>query len=154
MRTIGILMAEHRTIEKMLKQLDKQPAENVIDFFRAYADEIHHGKEEDILFRKLAGKEIKKEHSEIMNRLLEEHQKGRDMISLLEDHKENKKIAKECKQKLLELYPQHIETEDKHFFMQARAYFTEEEQKEIDKESKEFDSRKDKKKYEDMIKAQ
>jgi len=154
MKTIGILMAEHRTIEKMLSQLDKQPVDNVIQFFRIYADAIHHGKEEDILFSKLAGKELKKEHKEIMNKLLEEHQKGREIISRMESNKDNDKIVKECKQEILELYPQHIETEDNHFFIPAKEYFTEEEQKQIDEESREFDKKQDKEKYEDMVKAQ
>ncbi|MBD3304209.1 hypothetical protein GF343_03620 [Candidatus Woesearchaeota archaeon] len=154
MKTIGILMAEHRVIEKMLSQIDEKPVGSIIEFFRIYADAIHHGKEEDILFSKLAGKEIKKEHQEIMNKLLEEHQKGREIISRIESNKGNDKIVKECKQELLELYPQHIETEDKHFFMPAKEYFTEEEQKQIDEESREFDKKQDKKKYEEMLKAQ
>jgi hemerythrin-like domain-containing protein len=154
MKTIGILMAEHRTIEKMLSQLDEQPVDNVIQFFRIYADAIHHGKEEAILFSKLAGKELKKEHKEIMNKLLEEHQKGREIISRMESNKGNDKTVKECKKEILELYPQHIDTEDNHFFMPVRAYFTEEEQKQIDEESKEFDKKQDKTKYQDMVKAQ
>lgn len=154
MKTIGILMAEHRTIEKMLSQLDEQPAGSIIEFFRIYADAIHHGKEEDILFRRLAGKELKKEHRETMNRLLEDHQKGRDIISRMDSSKNDDKTLKECKQKILELYPQHIETEDKHFFIPIKEYFTEDEQKQIDEESREFDKKQDKEKYENMVKAQ
>lgn len=147
-------MAEHRVIEKMLKQLDEHTVDEIIEFFRIYADAIHHGKEEDILFSKLAGKQLKKEHKKIMNKLLEEHQKGRDIISRMESNKGNGKIVQECKQEILDLYTQHIETEDKHFFLPAKEYFTEEEQKQIDEESREFDKKQDKTKYEEMVKVQ
>ena len=66
MLPIGLLMKEHRLIERMVgllvKELDRTKKVNdlnpvfidsAVDFFRTYADRTHHGKEEDILFREL-----------------------------------------------------------------------------------------------------
>jgi hemerythrin-like domain-containing protein len=60
------LMIEHRLIERMIhvvnhalelvertKAVDPVFVDLAIDFIRTYADRTHHGKEEDILFRKL-----------------------------------------------------------------------------------------------------
>ena len=69
MMPIGPLMWEHRLIERMLRsfeseisQISKQKKVNplfidtAVDFIRIYADWLHHGKEEDILFRDLMKK--------------------------------------------------------------------------------------------------
>jgi hemerythrin-like domain-containing protein len=73
MKPRGLLMIEHRLIEKMISLIKKELArlnsgesqkpdpkflDNAIDFIRTYADRTHHGKEEDILFAKLAEKNI------------------------------------------------------------------------------------------------
>jgi hemerythrin-like domain-containing protein len=64
-------MREHRLIEKIVspletelhyishqKKVHPQFIYAVIDFFRTYADEYHHGKEEDILFLEMKKKEL------------------------------------------------------------------------------------------------
>lgn len=66
MLPIGPLMAEHRLIERMIKilkievesvkkfnEMNEILIYNVVDFIRTYADQTHHGKEENILFREL-----------------------------------------------------------------------------------------------------
>ena len=71
MKPIGPLMREHRLIEKMLSsvmrhidQAEKNRKINplvidiAVDFIRIYADRTHHGKEEEILFRDLAKKNL------------------------------------------------------------------------------------------------
>ena len=71
MKPIGPLMWEHRLIEKMLTammrhmdQVEKTRKVNplvidmAVDFIRVYADRTHHGKEEEILFRDLAKKDL------------------------------------------------------------------------------------------------
>ena len=71
MKPIGPLMWEHRLIEKMLAsmmrhidQVEKSKKVNpliidmAVDFVRTYADRTHHGKEEEILFRDLAKKNL------------------------------------------------------------------------------------------------
>jgi hemerythrin-like domain-containing protein len=63
MELIGLLMIEHRLIEQIIHALDTESQHishdnivhplfiyNAVDFFRTYADQFHHGKEEDILF--------------------------------------------------------------------------------------------------------
>ncbi|MFX1339996.1 MAG: hemerythrin domain-containing protein, partial [Promethearchaeota archaeon] len=71
MLPIGPLMIEHRLIERLINVLQVE-LENIeqsnevnpffidlsVDFIITYADQTHHGKEEDILFRELKNKEI------------------------------------------------------------------------------------------------
>ncbi|MDD5342923.1 MAG: hypothetical protein PHW12_00730, partial [Smithella sp.] len=71
MKPIGPLMWEHRLIEKMLSSMmlhidniEKSKTVNpliidiAVDFVHTYADRTHHGKEEEILFRDLAKKDL------------------------------------------------------------------------------------------------
>ncbi len=71
MQAIGLMMIEHRLIEKIVPVLEKELErlnqggvpdplliESAVDFFRTYADRTHHGKEEDILFRELKKKQF------------------------------------------------------------------------------------------------
>ena len=65
-KAIEILMSEHRLIEQALGSLEtfaaqiraggpvpRQVVGEYVDFFRGFADACHHGKEEEILFRRL-----------------------------------------------------------------------------------------------------
>ena len=74
---IGGLMHEHQLILRVVRDMrleferisaggDVDPAYvvTVVDFIRTYADRCHHGKEEDILFRDLAGKQLSDEDRE------------------------------------------------------------------------------------------
>jgi len=64
MLPIDALMQEHRLIERMISQMNKELLrmketnevnsafiDVVVDFIRVYADRCHHGKEEGVLFR-------------------------------------------------------------------------------------------------------
>src|SRR5574340_681579 len=90
MQARGLLMIEHRLIERMLaiirnelaqaekiKTIDPLFVDTTVDFIRIYADRTHHGKEEDILFRELKNKALAPEDRRIMNELIEEHKFGR-----------------------------------------------------------------------------
>ncbi len=83
------LMIEHRLIERMLALINKEAMriretkvinpvfiDNAVDFVRVYADKTHHGKEEDILFRDLAQKDMTSEEKKIMGELIQEHVSG------------------------------------------------------------------------------
>ena len=83
MKPIGPLMWEHRLIERMVallrgeiervttqREVDIFLVEQAVDFFRTYADRTHHGKEEEILFRDLAGKELSPAHQAVMDELI------------------------------------------------------------------------------------
>jgi hemerythrin-like domain-containing protein len=149
MKPIGPLMREHRLIERMISLISrelKQISETnkadleflviVVDFFRTYADRTHHGKEESILFRELAKKQLSEEHKRIMDELIKEHVFGRKLVSEMADAMESYngsganalKDIKACLEELIAFYPAHIEKEDKHFFYPCLEYLTKQEQ--------------------------
>ena len=92
MKPRGLLMIEHRLIEKVLlvaqqkalsmTELDYQPVfvETIVDFIKTYADRTHHGKEEDILFAELAKKKLDDDHLRIMKELIDEHRQARAKV--------------------------------------------------------------------------
>ena len=161
MKPVGPLMREHRLIEKMLVSMmthvDKIEKSNkvnplvidvAVDFIRIYADRTHHGKEEEILFRDLAKKNLTPELSEIMQELLEEHVWGRKMTASLVIAKD--KYLQQCDEGILteiislarelgNFYPKHIEKEDKYFFYPCQEYFSNDEQERMLAEFWEFD---------------
>lgn len=160
MKPIGPLMWEHRLIEKMLasflRHIDKiEKSKKVnfpvidvaVDFIKTYADRTHHGKEEEILFRDLAQKNLTPELGKIMQELLGEHVWGRKTTAGLTAAKEKYLSGDEDKfteiidlaRQLADFYPRHIEKEDKHFFYPCQEYFTKEEQEKMLAEFREFD---------------
>lgn len=169
---IGPLMIEHRLIERMINILNNEfirmqnerylnPIfiDNVVDFIRTYADQTHHGKEEDILFRELEKKELSEEHEKIMKELIEEHKFGRKITGeLVEARKKYVKgelnaieiVIKKIKT-LIDFYPKHIEKEDKHFFVPVMDYFSKEQQNKMLREEQEFDRKMIHKKYDSLV---
>ncbi|MBD3271165.1 MAG: cation-binding protein, partial [Elusimicrobia bacterium] len=115
-----------------------------IDFLRTYADACHHGKEEDILFVRLSGKNIAENHARTMQQLKDDHVYGRKTVSALNNTRKNymngiqDALNEMCSlmQDLIELYPRHIHTEDHEFFLPCMKYFK---RKELDAMLKEFD---------------
>lgn len=161
MMPVGPLMKEHRLIERMIRVMgselgkmkksnaaDSRFIDTAVDFIRAYADRCHHGKEEDILFRELAKKELSSEHKRIMDELIEEHRLGRNNVAKIVKARED--YAKGAKKSLDDIfsnmeilakfYPRHIEKEDKHFFIPCMRYFTDKEKDAMLSEMREFDS--------------
>ncbi len=160
MKPIGPLMREHRLIERMIALFNKE-IEHInsgntvntgflmtgVDFIRMYADRTHHGKQEDILFRDLARKNLSPEHSRIMRELTDEHIQARNivarLINALDNHRAGHKKSVDavvaCLKELVGLYPAHIEKEDKHFFYPCLEYFSKEEQDSILEEFWKFD---------------
>jgi hemerythrin-like domain-containing protein len=153
-------MHEHRLIERMLAILKKElesAAEHgrvdsalidtATDFIRTYADRCHHGKEEDILFRRLTEKDLDDSVARTMAELIEDHVRGRALTRQLIEA--NERYAggdttalgeiETVMQELVEFYPVHIEKEDHHFFKPALAYFGHEEQADILRDYDEFD---------------
>lgn len=172
MRPIGPLMREHRLIERMilllqqeLRQVDEKNKVDVeflaiaIDFVRTYADRTHHGKEEDILFRELAKKQLFPEHKNIMNELIEEHVLGRKMVANLVAARETYMKGRKgslsdiaaCIKELVSFYPAHIEKEDKHFFYPVLEYLSKQEQDEMLQEFLEFDAKLIHEKYQGIV---
>jgi hemerythrin-like domain-containing protein len=162
MMPIGPLMKEHRLIERMIALMEKELQrlkegeepdydfiDTAVDFIRTYADRCHHGKEEDILFRELARKPLSEEHSRTMRELIEEHAYSRRTTGALaaarERHAQGDSQALgavvSALQDLVQLYPAHIQKEDKRFFVPCMNYFSREEQDEMLEEYWEFDKR-------------
>jgi hemerythrin-like domain-containing protein len=172
MQARGALMMEHRVIERMialmegaltqidtLGMIDLLFVDAVVDFVRTYADRTHHGKEEDILFRDLGKKTLSVEDRRLMNELIADHVLGRNTTRALADAGARycggdssalADIAKALKA-LVELYPRHIEKEDRIFFPGSRAYLTDEEDQAMLGEFREFDSRMIHEKYKGVV---
>jgi hemerythrin-like domain-containing protein len=174
MKVEGLLMIEHRLIERMVvlikKELDSIKHTSsvnedfiitAIDFFKTYADKCHHGKEEDILFNELQQKKISSNHRVIIDQLIEEHKLGRKLVEEL--NKNNQQYIKgdlqaihpikKILEQLVELYPKHIETEDKHLFLEVIDYFSDEENDNLLDNAYEFDRKMIHEKYKSTIES-
>ncbi len=161
MKPIGPLMREHRLIERMVDLAKMETVRindpgatadlnfiySAVDFFRTYADRTHHGKEEDILFKALGKKRLAAEHKKIMDELVAEHVLARKTVGELVNAAAGLKQGnpgsvagiEDCLNRLVTLYPAHIEKEDKHFFYPVMEYFSKQEQDAMLDEFREFD---------------
>ncbi len=165
-------MIEHRLIERMLELIKREAArirdtneinpvfiDNAVDFIRVYADRTHHGKEEDILFRDLAKKNMTSEGKRIMAELIQEHVLGRKTVGDLVDAKKRHfagdnsalEVVVENLEFLVSFYPRHIEKEDKVFFPAMMKYLSVEEQERMLSEFWEFDRNMIHQKYRDLV---
>jgi hemerythrin-like domain-containing protein len=94
-KAIEVLMNEHRLIEQALGSLETfglevragmSPAQDVIGeyaaFFRGFADDCHHGKEEDILFQRLVERGFPRESGPLAV-MYHEHELGRAHVRTL-----------------------------------------------------------------------
>jgi hemerythrin-like domain-containing protein len=172
MKPIGLLMREHRLIERVVKLMDKEVNQSkktnkintdciqtCVDFFQTYADRTHHGKEEDILFRDLKEKKISPNLNSIMNRLIEDHRYARTIVKNLSTQNKNYILGKTNSireittnlDKLVTLYPVHIEIEDKDFFYPCMDYFEEDEQQNMIREFIDFDKKMIHEKYHQIV---
>jgi len=151
MQPIAPLMIEHRLIERsvpLMKQecerigkggsVDPNFIAEIVDFFRTYADRCHHGKEEDLLFRALKKKNLSAEHKKTMEELLSEHRYGRETVGKLAAAQDAGEVAAQL-DILIDLYPRHIEKEDRHFFIPVMDYFSQREKDDMLKQMWEFD---------------
>ncbi len=96
MKPRGMLMIEHRLIEKMLQIVEREAVwgeetrkvdplfiNTAVDFIRTYADRTHHGKEEEILFKELASKPLTPEDRSELDELVDEHRISREQVRAL-----------------------------------------------------------------------
>ena len=150
MKPVGPLMLEHRLIERMLELLRREAEkaeaaqkidvpllDTAVDFIRWYADKTHHAKEESILFRDLARKELSPADRSLMEELLEDHGFGRRTVGQLVEAKEMYRqgagealttILEKCTT-LISFYHEHIQKEDNIFFPASLNYLSDAEQK-------------------------
>jgi hemerythrin-like domain-containing protein len=137
-RAIELIKKQTAQIETN-KALDPNFIVTTVDFFRTYADRFHHGKEEGLLFKALSQRQLSEPDHKMMNELIMEHAFARRTITSLQESKENYLLGKnealkdvlEALNKLIKLYPQHIEKENKQFFYPSMTYFSEQEQKDM-----------------------
>ncbi|MFA5653229.1 MAG: hemerythrin domain-containing protein [Desulfomonilia bacterium] len=161
MKPVGILMWEHRLIERVIglfpdqiagigqtNRVDTAFIQAAVDFIRTYADRTHHGKEENILFKRLENKDLLPEHRKIMLELIDEHVHARNLVKKLaaatEQYLEGQDTVEEITghlQSLARFYPEHIRKEDRDFFHQSMDYFSKGELDEMMREFQEFDRR-------------
>lgn len=145
MKPAGPLMIEHRLIERMVGLLEGElnamkAATDVntelisigVDFFQMYADRTHHGKEEDILFEGLRDKPLSDAEQGMMRRLVQEHIWARQAVGKLSAANDRYRRGDAAALytmtyelgKIVQFYPEHIEKEDKHFFIPVMEYLT------------------------------
>ncbi|MDD5254509.1 MAG: hemerythrin domain-containing protein [Candidatus Omnitrophica bacterium] len=174
MLPIGQLMIEHRLIERVIrlweglldtveegKAADTELLAYGIDFMHTYADRCHHGKEEDILFRDLKKKNLSPELARILRELVDEHVISRNTVKELSCARE-RYIAKEknalndilaALKVIVNLYPAHIQKEDKRFFIPCMEYFTSPEKEAMIREFEAFDRNLIHEKYKSLVKG-
>lgn len=94
-RPLTILMDEHRLIERVLGSLETCAAEvegglalerafarDYAEFLRGFADAWHHGKEEEILFRRMIERGFSAEAGPVAV-MLHEHREGRALVGAI-----------------------------------------------------------------------
>ena len=139
MKPTEILSAEHRVIEQVLNclekmlagaqktgRLEKQPALDAVAFFRTFADQCHHGKEEAHLFPALEAHGFQREGGPT-GVMRQEHEIGRQCVRGMAESIEQAAAGDrpalqrfiENGRGYLELLRQHIQKEDHCLFAMA-----------------------------------
>ncbi|MDD4801916.1 MAG: hemerythrin domain-containing protein [Syntrophomonas sp.] len=136
------LRNEHDAILHVLQILDKmmqtdnsepdallQYYGEVVYFLKIFADECHHGKEEDFLFKELVKKEIPDAGGPV-GVMLHEHAQGREYIAQMSRSFDKNNIEEFNNAAVLyrDLLRQHIEKENNVLFMMADKVIDEQEQ--------------------------
>ncbi len=160
MESIKIMVAEHENVRRMLKIIRKACYQvlingnydiddfpKIIDFVRTYTDKLHHGKEEDILFKTME-KELEKlaKSGAIMGMYIE-HDSGRLFMANLEKGVQSFKEGKDdarldiianaiCYADLLD---RHIEKENTALYNFAERMLSDESKAFIEEESRKID---------------
>jgi hemerythrin-like domain-containing protein len=169
---VAPLMIEHRLIERMVElmkaELVRMEEESIVnpgfidttaDFLHSYGDKCHHGKEESILFDRLSKKELSLEHARLLRELIDDHKSARNLVGIMVgarqrygqgDQKASSEIIGHLAE-LTELYPLHIEKEDKRFFLPCMDYFSKSEQDAMLQDFWEYDRKMIHRKYEKII---
>ena len=173
MLPVEILISEHRVIEQMVWVLKKKQHEIVasskvdpnfvvaaVDFFRTYADRYHHGKEEGILFNALSRKKLSDADAAMMRELIMEHAQARKAVFSLDKLTQSYLTGQDAFDGinqslniLIELYPSHIEKEDKRFFYPSMQYFTAKEQADMLEKFREYNINFTDNRYKQIIEA-
>lgn len=97
MKSVDLMLEEHRLIERMLNvleacagrmerghALESGTLDSILEFLRVYADAGHHAKEEDVFFPALAAQGFEPEASAV-NALQAQHEGGRGLLRELRE---------------------------------------------------------------------
>lgn len=161
MLPIAPLMIEHRLIDKMPAVLaqeamnarsgrvDPERIDALVGFMRNYADRCHHGKEEDILFRELSTRPMPQELRGTMEALIKDHEISRQNVRSVAAANQRYRAGEApalrdmavALEALAGLYPRHIATEDRDFFIPCMELFSPEERRRMLAAFQEFDRR-------------
>ena len=154
-----VMEAEHRLIETVVKALGGVAAAlekgqpggaailpTAVEFFRVYADKLHHGKEETVFFPMLVKRGVPPQGCPIGG-LNHEHEKGRALVQALADqapaYAQGKPGAKEALLETLrgivDLYQNHIWKEEAMVFPMADKVLTAADQAELSEKFGEVD---------------
>jgi hemerythrin-like domain-containing protein len=146
-RPTQILSDEHRVIERVLNALEKltkRPPgtslshwKTALDFFRHFADQCHHYKEEQVLFPAMEEHGIPREGGPIGMMLLE-HEQGRAHVRAMSEAVEQLQTGRDAAEVLLSharayltLLREHIQKEDDILFRMADEIIPEDEQRQL-----------------------
>ncbi len=179
MQPIGLLMIEHRLIERLIALMQRELTrmkdniavdrefafvdpvfiDTAVDFMKTYADRCHHGKEEDLLFAELAKKDLTPEHRQTMEELVSDHAWSRRTTASLVEAKNDFLLEKDGAlddlllhlEELVVFYPRHIEKEDKKFFIPCMEYFSAAEKAQLLEKMAEFDQQLIHEKYRGIV---
>lgn len=173
MLPIGVLMTEHRLIERMIKlmrdelerigvytAIDPDFIDAAVDFMRSFSDMCHHGKEEKILFEELALKPLSPELKQIMSDLVQEHVFARKTVDDMEQanlsyimgEKSGPANIVEAMNSMTLFYPEHIKKEETRFFYPVMEYLTRDEKDKMLLKFVDFDSKIIHEKYDEALK--
>ena len=137
MKAITTLMEEHQLILQVLSGFEycinssdtetiKESLPDYVRFIREFADKIHHGKEEDILFDEM-GKSGFPVESGPISVMLQEHQLGRACAAKLSEKceksewdEEDLKEVSDAGSEYIALLRQHIDKEDNILYPMAQ----------------------------------
>lgn len=157
MESINIMVKEHENIRRMLEvirnisyrvltnqEYDINDFSKIIDFVRSYADKLHHGKEEDILFVTM-DKEIEKlSKAGAIKGMYIEHDLGRLYMANLEKAIDNYKQGDDTARldiiangiSYSDLLDRHIEKENTALYTFAERMLSESSKKQVDEDCK------------------
>lgn len=160
MDPIAVLMEEHRAIEKVLRAargcaaaleagrgIPREDIADFAEFIRGYADERHHGKEEDLLFAALRAHGMPADVGPIAV-MTAEHGEGRRWAGILHDaaartgpfDASGMKLVAEALRGYTELLTAHIWKEENILYPMARQYLGERVLAELSQSVAQFDA--------------
>lgn len=134
---LNILNSMCRTLDDT-KPIVTRDMENIIEFIQVFADQCHHGKEEQYLFSAMVDAGVPKEGGPI-GVMLTEHDMGRDYVKNMNDalerykngDEEAAKDISENAKKYIDLLTPHIQKEDNILYAIADAHLSGAKQEEL-----------------------